>query len=162
MSFEIVLDFASIRLFEGVLQRAPVYFEEEILTAGEEISNELLETMQAEGAEPDYPIPWDSDQQRKAFFATQGFGQGVPTVRTGALAAGWHSQVGLVDTNKIVAVVKNDIPTARFVQDRDFQSQIHVGRWNTIQAALEGHTSWMIDRLHEAALRALERIASLK
>lgn len=33
---------------------------------------------------PGYPIQWDSIKQRKAFFATGGFGRGIPTRRTGA------------------------------------------------------------------------------
>lgn len=31
---------------------------------------------------PDNPYQWQSEKQRKAFFATDGFGQGIPTVRT--------------------------------------------------------------------------------
>ena len=34
--------------------------------------------------EPTYPIQWDSERQRRAFFATDGFGRGIPTERTGA------------------------------------------------------------------------------
>lgn len=33
---------------------------------------------------PRYPIQWDSERQKRAFFATDGFGRGIPTRRTGA------------------------------------------------------------------------------
>lgn len=32
---------------------------------------------------PRYPIQWDSVKQRRAFFASDGFGRGIPTRRTG-------------------------------------------------------------------------------
>lgn len=31
----------------------------------------------------DYPVTWDSEKQRRAFFATDGFGHGIPYNRTG-------------------------------------------------------------------------------
>lgn len=33
------------------------------------------------------PIQWASDKQRRAFFATKGFGRGIPTQRTGRVLA---------------------------------------------------------------------------
>lgn len=32
---------------------------------------------------------WESEKQRRAFFATDGFGKGIPYSRTGAYARGW-------------------------------------------------------------------------
>lgn len=32
---------------------------------------------------------WESERQRRAYFATDGFGHGIPYVRTGAYARGW-------------------------------------------------------------------------
>lgn len=40
-------------------------------------------------AKPRYLIIWQSERQRKAFFATNGFGKGIPTQRSGALPAAW-------------------------------------------------------------------------
>lgn len=37
-----------------------------------------------------YPIEWASDKQRRAFFATDGFGHGIPYVRTGHYTHSWH------------------------------------------------------------------------
>lgn len=38
----------------------------------------------------DYPLEWESERQRRAYFATNGFGKGIPYTRTGALAKGWQ------------------------------------------------------------------------
>jgi len=50
---------------------------------------EIRREMKVPGAKPTYPIRWDSVKQRKAFFATDGFGRGIPTKRTGATSKAW-------------------------------------------------------------------------
>lgn len=40
-------------------------------------------------ASPKYPIDWQTPKQRRAFFATNGFGKGIPTQRTGKLQEEW-------------------------------------------------------------------------
>lgn len=42
-----------------------------------------------------YPIHWQSAKQRRAFFATNGFGGGIPHIRTHDLSKGW--QVDITD-----------------------------------------------------------------
>lgn len=37
----------------------------------------------------DYPIEWTSEKQRKAYFASNGFGAGIPYQRTGRGAKSW-------------------------------------------------------------------------
>ena len=46
-------------------------------------------TLQQEPGPVSYPIRWTSERQRKAFFATKGFGRGIPYKRTGKLAKAW-------------------------------------------------------------------------
>lgn len=38
----------------------------------------------------DYPIEWTSEKQRRAYFATNGFGKGIPYRRTGTMANSWQ------------------------------------------------------------------------
>jgi hypothetical protein len=38
----------------------------------------------------DYPIEWTSERQRRAYFATDGFGAGIPYQRTHEFMHGWH------------------------------------------------------------------------
>ncbi|MGB1285061.1 MAG: hypothetical protein ACPG7F_00895 [Aggregatilineales bacterium] len=40
-----------------------------------------------------YPIQWASERQRKAFFATDGFGKGIPTRRTGGVQKQWRYEL---------------------------------------------------------------------
>lgn len=39
--------------------------------------------LKAAKSRPGSPIQWDTEKQRKAFFASDGFGRGIPTRRTG-------------------------------------------------------------------------------
>ncbi|MFA7386081.1 MAG: hypothetical protein WCZ87_00315 [Thiohalobacteraceae bacterium] len=38
----------------------------------------------------DYPLEWTSEKQRKAYWATNGFGAGIPYRRTNTLIHDWH------------------------------------------------------------------------
>lgn len=48
--------------------------------------SDLLEKLTQTPGKVKYPIRWTSERQRRAFFATKGFGRGIPTKRTGAVA----------------------------------------------------------------------------
>jgi hypothetical protein len=78
---------------------------------------------------PKYPIRWTSEKQRKAFFATNGFGGGIPTRRTGRLPAAWRLIVTATLQHGITVVARNDDPAAPFVY----------GAW---QQAFHAETGW--------------------
>lgn len=84
---------------------------------------------------PKYPINWDSEKQRRAFFATDGFGRGIPTKRTGRYEKGWV----IVRTGTGYRM-ENTSPAAGYIGG-DYagqgQSQIHAGRWPLFQPAIE-------------------------
>lgn len=80
-----------------------------------------------------YPVHWDSERQRRAFFATGGFGRGIPSTRTGTYQRGW-----MIRRNPSTVRVQagysliNNTREARFVGGSaygDGQSRIHRGRW---------------------------------
>jgi hypothetical protein len=89
--------------------------------------------MQQPGKPVVYPIQWDSVRQRRAFFASNGFGHGIPYRRQGRNEQGW--KLRSVETG---AVLENRTRAARYVgglrSGRDIsagkkQSSIHRGRW---------------------------------
>jgi len=88
---------------------------------------EIQARMSIEGTLPKYPIHWDSDLQRRAFFRSKGFGGGIPTTRTSKYIRGW--KVERADSGYTVV---NNTPRAKFIGGSAAgtgQSQIHVGRW---------------------------------
>ena len=84
---------------------------------------------------PSYPIQWDSEKQRRAFFATDGFGRGIPSQRTGRYEKGWNI-VKLANGYRM----ENNAPAAGYIGG-DYagqgQSRIHAGRWPLFQEEIE-------------------------
>lgn len=54
-----------------------------------DIIEEIRKRMSMPGDPITYPVQWDTDKQRRAFFASKGFGAGIPYHRTGEHANGW-------------------------------------------------------------------------
>lgn len=82
-----------------------------------------------------YPIQWRSVKQRRAFFATRGFGKGIPYQRTGKTAAAWNVEVEAVDNVTVVAI-SNAVPSAEYVygrvNDPRYQQPFHINTgWAT-------------------------------
>lgn len=61
-----------------------------------------------------YPMEWTSEKQRKAFFATDGFGAGIPTPRTGKLQESWYTRLE-VRRGSLALTLANSRPEAPFV-----------------------------------------------
>lgn len=88
------------------------------------------------GAKPNYPIKWDSDRQRRAFFATDGFGRGIPTMRTNQLVNGWKI-VRLANGYQMT----NDVYYTKYVSGNAYGqvfSGIHLGRWRNLRDVVDG------------------------
>jgi hypothetical protein len=88
----------------------------------------ISKRLQKPGAPIFYPVNWDTDRQRKAFFATEGFGRGIPTGRSGDYQQGWR----IVEKLPRGYEMTNRAEGARFIGG-DFegqgQSRIHMERW---------------------------------
>jgi hypothetical protein len=92
------------------------------------ISNEVQERLQRAPGAVHYPIQWTSERQRLAFFATDGFGHGIPYTRSDEMIKDWHVRGdyhgGLTDIS-----VYNDAPQAQYVYGDEsglHQQQFHL------------------------------------
>ena len=76
-----------------------------------------------------YPIRWKSVKQRRAFFATNGFGKGIPYRRTGTIARSWQIEAETIDNVTVVAI-SNPAEGAQFVYGRvdnaSYQQPFHI------------------------------------
>ncbi len=91
-----------------------------------------------EGDPITYPVQWDSERQRRAYFATNGFGHGIPYHRTGGLVAG-YVVTPLGDGMMAKARISNAAPAARYVVGDSQgmgQSRIHRGRWKVFRSVV--------------------------
>lgn len=119
-----------IDIFEAIQEQAqklPALVRRGLPRVTRPIDNRMLAELSAEPGPPRYPIRWKSTKQRRAFFATNGFGRGIPTKRSGALSSSWKVRtVFSADGGEIIA--RNDTPYARYVQGDDAQP-FHIDRW---------------------------------
>lgn len=89
------------------------------------IAQNLIKELSTEPGRPKYPIRWKSDRQRRAFFATNGFGHGIPYVRTHKLSRGWRVVLDDITASTGVFRVENSQPYTRYVQGDD-QQPFHI------------------------------------
>lgn len=59
-------------------------------------------------------------RQQRAYWASRGFGRGVPTPRTHAISNGWQGEVEAADDGGS-ATIYNDVPGANYVEGYDQQ-----------------------------------------
>ena len=73
------------------------------------------------------PYQWQSDKQRRAYFASDGFGGGIPYRRTGNLSDGWV--FSSTDSNWTTVKIENIEAYAGFVMG-DEQQRGHIAdKW---------------------------------
>lgn len=92
-----------------------------------EVSEAIRRRMSEEGKPSTSPVKWDSPKQRRAYFATDGFGHGIPYVRKGNYGRGWtvtEIRSGYKIANGHPAGAIGGRPAT------GWQSRIHRGRWN--------------------------------
>lgn len=109
--------------------------------------NRALKRMRKPGSKPTHPIQWDSPKQRKAFFATDGFGRGIPTRRTNEYVKAWT----IISTENGYALV-NALPQARFIGGGPFgggQSRIHQDRWELLREVFVEETENLTEEVQE-------------
>ncbi|PJF38481.1 MAG: hypothetical protein CUN54_10770, partial [Phototrophicales bacterium] len=88
----------------------------------------------------DYPIEWTSERQRRAYFATDGFGAGIPYKRTGETDAGWEMEIKIIG-RAVKVIIENNSPAAPWVYGslakrgfKRFQQRFHeITGWPTAQ-----------------------------
>ena len=104
--------------------------------AGVELANEYIVNFERlypsrvqHGA--DKPYQWQSEKQRRAFFATNGFGGGIPYSRTQTLANSWHTVGSGLDQH-----VENDAPYAGYVKDEQQQRGHAADNWKKLKQDL--------------------------
>lgn len=111
-------------------------FLSDLSTGLVEILQGTAENVRKRMSEPGTPAPqdieWDSDRQRKAFFASDGFGGGVPYNRTGHYQNSWT-----VERQPLGAFLHAPSPAAAIGGfPGGWQSKIHRNRWNNLTRVL--------------------------
>lgn len=105
------------RPIEAIIDYLQGYAEvvqEEAQAAYAEVMPDALNELRTVPGAVVYPIAWQSEKQRRAFFATNGFNSGIPYQRTGGLAQAWEFVLDASGT-QFTAVIRNKNKAAPFV-----------------------------------------------
>lgn len=73
----------------------------------------------------DYPLDWETPRQMRAFFATRGFGKGIPTQRTDDLINSYMLEIIFNEQSGGILQLTNDSPHAEYVVGDNAQ-RMHV------------------------------------
>lgn len=97
------------------------------------VAYRIKERMAQEGSPIQYPVNWDSPKQRRAFFATKGFGKGIPYKRTHQYRFGWKVERVQMQGARFKLILGNKHPAGAIggmLSGTQWQSRIHRNRWN--------------------------------
>ena len=113
--------------------------------------------LQQPGSPIKYPVQWDSEKQRRAYFASNGFGAGIPYARIGAYNAGWEITKTGHGTAREFSL-RNIKTYWRFVGGGNYgreQSRIHRGRWAIAYDIVKKHVEGMLVNIREGIREAI-------
>lgn len=97
------------------------------------VSQWVDKTLRREPGPVSYPYLWESLRQMRAYFATDGFGHGIPYRRTHGYVHSWHVIADYTDTFSGIAVF-SDSPSADFVGGRRQQpGHVQTGWPNAVE-----------------------------
>src|SRR5678815_5400253 len=84
---------------------------------GDQLAGRALAALKTVPGKPNYPIRWTSQRQRRAFFASKGFGRGIPASRGNppAVTEGWNAGFIPTDDGGILAL-SNPVEHMKYLQ----------------------------------------------
>jgi hypothetical protein len=110
-----VTDPGLITAYAQLLENAPEVVNTRVNATVNRIRDQLLQRFREEPDAVAYPVQWTSDRQRKAYFATNGFGHGIPYSRSHDLVNAWKLVV-VYQANRLTEIaLSNDDPARQFV-----------------------------------------------
>jgi hypothetical protein len=142
---EIVINWGKLKDIPKEVQATPEQFRREVRNElrngiGPEIILDLRQRMPQKSKQP---IVWTSPEQQKAFHATNGFGQGIPTVRSGQLENSFEARMRGNQYESVLEIVSTD-PDAVYV----------IGKWRQRFHRNSGHYL-LTDRVRAHQRRAM-------
>ena len=85
---------------------------------GQDVTDDIrpyaLQDLQRTPGKSHSPVIWANDDQRKAYFATDGFGRGIPTRRTGKAQAGWQVK-NVAASDGYSMIIANSVAYAKYL-----------------------------------------------
>lgn len=147
--------------YADALEQAPELTHQVIDREVNSVGEEVLAHLRTEPGAVRYPIEWHSVRQRKAYFATNGFGHGIPYQRTHQLAQGWKMQIVYGSDEITSIVIGNDAPERPFVTGQ-YQQIFHLNTgWPEEELLLDESGHKLDDAVETGLLRVMYAIDAL-
>jgi len=114
LNFSVTVDPRALEAQVARVGRLPEVIYDAMERAKERIESPFKAELEYTPPPAKKPIQWTSEKQRKAYFATDGFGAGIPYKRTGRLQNSWRFFIAKTpDGGKFT--VFNTSPVGKFV-----------------------------------------------
>ncbi len=123
---------------------------------GLEILSDTIESIASDMREPGSPsvspVKWDSEKQRRAFFASDGFGGGIPHVRKGDYIAGYKVSTlpngfSLTNDRPGAAAVGGWLKGSSLSTATAVQSKIYANRWKNVLITIRSNIAGLPKRV---------------
>lgn len=138
-----------------VLRNIQNFVVRKVPSAGLFVLNAAAKRIQRKMQEPGkpitYPVDWDSVRQMIAFFASNGFGGGIPYRRRNRYEKGWQLRplpagVDLGNTERSARFI-GGLPSGADLSPGKKQSNIHKGRYRLLRPTVDEETQQLIQEV---------------
>lgn len=134
IAIKVTVDIDILEAIEDAARMSPVLMQKAYNRALSRMRTRMLQDLKTKTGSTVYPIRWARSKnpqdagkrantrygyysrQKAAYYATNGFGKGIPSPSTGALRAGWSIDLNPDVANGAVLEAVNKVPYAVFVQ----------------------------------------------
>jgi hypothetical protein len=111
--------------FRDLSPKAQAHFRVELQTKVKPVLQKQVDATFGRDPGPvKYPIEWETDKQRKAFFASDRFGGGIPTKRSDQLKDSWVVVISTQMRTNLITL-RNPKSYAQFVYPGSRQQRFH-------------------------------------
>jgi len=146
IEFSVTVDTDVLDAIADAAKDAPRRMNKEYAKTIKRVRQRMLDDLREYPGPVKYPIRWKSERQRRAYFATDGFGHGIPYVRTNALKEGWTTRIRDRKDGAVFEVA-NNAEYAQFVQG-GYRQPFHLDTgWETVEEIVARHREDAIDEL---------------
>lgn len=122
------------------------------------LAQTLLKQAQRYPGRVKYPIQWQSKKQRRAFFATNGFGRGIGAKRTGRLKAGWQVKLRY-GSNEGFLTLKNDVKYAWYVSGSAQQMFHRNTGWSRVDKLVDDAEKQFTEQVIDAWIEVVDSVS---
>lgn len=154
-----ISDDGLIEAYGQLLEQVPDFVRTITARTANRLAPQALAELRRVPGPPRYPIQFTTERQRRAYFASGGFGRGIPTQRTGRLVMGWRMQVVYSAAALTEIAFENPVPYREFVTGPRRQPFHSVTGWQSDEVVLAYYGEVFADEIETDLIKAFEAVS---